>query len=109
MIIYIGYDDIHWVKVIGFYSLNIVLLLPPAPAARVLAGLVLATWAALSAAFRLRIAVFGPPGGVGENGLAPEAADGVPGPLLGGLGDAARGSEDYPRCISKNLRLIQAT
>jgi len=82
------------------YNFNIVLLLPPAPAALVLAGLVLATCAALSAAFRLRMAVFGPPGGVGENGRAPDAADGVPGPLLGGFGDAARGEEDM---VKKNI------
>lgn len=74
-----------------------VLLLPPAPAALVLAGLAglaLATWAARSAAFRLRIAVFGPPGGVGENGRLEMAADGVPGPLPAGFGEAAREEED---------------
>ena len=47
-----------------------VLLLPPAPAARVLAGRALATLSALSAAAFLRIAVFGPPGGVGDDGRA---------------------------------------
>ena len=73
------------------HSLNIVLLLPPAPAALVLAGLALATWAARSAAFRLRIAVFGPPGG---DGRLEAAADGVPGPLLAGFGEAARGEEE---------------
>ena len=54
--------------------LSIVLLLPPAPAARVLVGRALATLSALSAAAFLRMAVFGPPGGVGEAGrpvLAP--------------------------------------
>lgn len=40
-----------------------VLVLPPAPAARVLDGLALATLSALSAAAFLRIAVLGPPGG----------------------------------------------
>lgn len=45
------------------YVLNIVLVLPPAPAALVLDGLALATLSALSAAaFRL-MAVLGPPGG----------------------------------------------
>lgn len=44
------------------------LLLPPAPAALVLVGLALATLSALSAAAFLRIAVFGPPGGVGDDG-----------------------------------------
>ena len=45
-----------------------VLLLPPAPAARVLVGRALATLSALSAAAFLRIAVLGPPGGVGDEG-----------------------------------------
>jgi len=44
------------------YSLNMVLLLPPAPAARVLDGRALATLSARSAAAFLRIAVAGPPG-----------------------------------------------
>lgn len=52
------------------YVLSIVLLLPPAPAALVLVGLALATLSALSAAAFLRIAVFGPPGGVGDDGCA---------------------------------------
>jgi len=71
-----------------------VLLLPPAPAALVLAGLVFATWEARSAAFRLRIAVFGPPGGVGVNGLLERAADGAAGPLPAGFGEDAREEED---------------
>lgn len=61
-----------------------VLLLPPAPAARVLVGRVLATLSALSAAAFLRIAVLGPPGGVGDEGRAvldPTAA----GELIGEL------------------------
>lgn len=45
------------------------LLLPPAPAARVLLGLALATLSFCSAAARLRIAVRAPPGGVGDEGL----------------------------------------
>jgi len=52
-----------------------VLLLPPAPAARVLDGRVLATLSALSAAAFLRIAVAGPPGGFGEIGRAVVVAD----------------------------------
>jgi hypothetical protein len=44
------------------YVLNMVLLLPPAPAARVLDGRALATLSARSAAAFLRIAVAGPPG-----------------------------------------------
>lgn len=47
---------------------NIVLLLPPAPAALVLVGLALATLSALSAAAFLRMAVLAPPGG--EDGRA---------------------------------------
>lgn len=70
------------------------LLLPPAPAARVLLGLALAILSFWSAAARLRIAVFGPPGGVGEDGLADDTA--WPGALAG---DEARG-EDYPATIS---------
>jgi hypothetical protein len=51
-------------------------LLPPAPAARVLEGRALATLSARSAAARRRMAVAGPPGGLGEAGRAlvlPEA------------------------------------
>lgn len=51
--------------------LNIVLVLPPAPAARVLAGRAFATLSCLSAAARLLRIVLGPPGGVGEVGRAP--------------------------------------
>lgn len=50
------------------YSFNMVLLLPPAPAARVLAGLAFATFASRSAAAFLLIAVAGPPGGFGDAG-----------------------------------------
>lgn len=50
------------------------LVLPPAPAARVLAGRAFATLSCLSAAARRRRSVLGPPGGVGELGRdAPEA------------------------------------
>ncbi len=55
------------------------LLLPPAPAARVLLGRALAIFSFWSAAARRRIAVRAPPGGAGDNGravLAPEAAAG---------------------------------
>lgn len=44
------------------------LLLPPAPAALVLLGRTFATLSFWSAAALLRIAVFGPPGGVGDDG-----------------------------------------
>ena len=63
------------------------LLLPPAPALRVLVGLAFAIFSFWSAAARLRITVLGPPGGAGDEGrmLAP-----VPAPV----GEEARG-EDY--------------
>lgn len=67
------------------------LLLPPAPAALVLLGLALATLSFWSAAARRLIAVFGPPGGVGEEGR-PEAV-----PTLGELtGEEGRGEDCIP-------------
>jgi len=54
------------------YNLIIVLLLPPAPAARVLAGRLFDALSARSAAAFRRMAVFGPPGGVGDDGRAVE-------------------------------------
>jgi hypothetical protein len=66
-----------------------VLLDPPAPADRVLVGRALAIFSFWSAAARLRMAVRGPPGGVGEAGrpmLAPLAA-----PAL--AGDEGRGED----------------
>lgn len=101
-------------------SLNIVLLLPPAPAARVLLGLALATRSARSAAAFLRITVRGPPGGVGPAPVvvAPDEDDPAPPSLLlllppppalllllpldgpapvpdAGLGEFGLGEEDY--------------
>lgn len=64
------------------------LLLPPAPAALVLDGRALATLSARSAAAFLRIAVAGPPGGLGEDGLA--VVDPVEGELTG---DEGRGED----------------
>jgi hypothetical protein len=68
------------------------LLLPPAPAARVLLGLALATLSFWSAAARLRIAVFGPPGGVGEEGR----------PIAGGelTGEEGRGDDFNASTVS---------
>lgn len=63
------------------YVLNIVLLLPPAPAALVLDGRAFATLSARSAAAFLRMAVAGPPGGFGEAGRA--VVDPVEGELTG--------------------------
>lgn len=66
--------------------LSIVLLLPPAPALRVLVGLAFAILSFWSAAARLRITVLGPPGGAGDEGrtLAPVAAP---------AGESARGED----------------
>jgi hypothetical protein len=66
-----------------------VLLLPPAPAALVLLGRTFATLSFWSAAALLRIAVFGPPGGVGDDGR-PEFWFIAPGEFTG---DAARGED----------------
>lgn len=81
------------------YVLSIVLLEPPAPAARVLLGLALAIFSFWSAAARRRIAVRGPPGmAEGEEGrpmLAPLAA--------AASGEAGRG-EDCKLRISSNYK-----
>lgn len=75
------------------------LVLPPAPAALVLAGLAFATLSCRSAAARLLIIVLGPPGGVGEEGRAPlELPD--PGVLPGELG----GGDD---CEPRRQRFCQ--
>ena len=63
------------------YVLSMVLLLPPAPAALVLDGRAFATLSARSAAAFLLIAVAGPPGGFGDEGLA--VVDPVDGELTG--------------------------
>jgi hypothetical protein len=70
------------------YSLNIVLLLPPAPAALVLDGRALASLSFWSAAARRRIAVLGPPGGVGDEGRPEE--EGAFGEFTG---EAGRGED----------------
>lgn len=70
------------------------LLLPPAPAARVLLGRALAIFSFWSAAARRRIWVLAPPGGAGDEGRteAPEAA-------APGAGDEGRGEDcqHHPR------------
>jgi len=72
-----------------------VLVLPPAPAALVLAGLALATLSCLSAAALLLIMVLGPPGGVGDVGrAAPLLEEDAPGALAEeDVGRSACGSE----------------
>lgn len=62
-------------------------LLPPAPAARVLFGLALATFSFWSAAARRRMTVRAPPGGIGELARAPVAS-----PVAAG-GELARGED----------------
>ena len=82
--------------------LSIVLLLPPAPAARVLEGLAFATLSALSAAaFRL-IAVAGPPGGFGDEGRAVEE------PVDGGelTGEDGRGEDCDDVLAAGNLHCM---
>jgi len=78
--------------------LNIVLELPPAPAARVLLGLWFADFSARSAAAFLRITVAGPPGGLGDAGRA------VVEPAAVLTGDVGRGedwtsSQRQDRCL----------
>lgn len=72
------------------HVLSIVLLLPPAPAARVLFGLALAIFSFWSAAARRRITARAPPGGGGDSGRAPVLAPVAAGELTG---DAGRGED----------------
>jgi hypothetical protein len=74
------------------HLLNMVLLLPPAPAARVLFGLADAALSARSAAAFLLIAVAGPPGGFGDVDWPVEAPVEAP---VAELDDG--GGEDYSR------------
>jgi hypothetical protein len=74
----------------GGNILSIVLVLPPAPAALVLLGRALASLSFWSAAALLRIAVFGPPGGVGEEGLPVLCPATTPGEFTG---DDGRGED----------------
>jgi hypothetical protein len=60
-----------------------VLVLPPAPAALVLLGRAFVSLSFWSAAALLRMAVFGPPGGVGEEGLPVLWPTATPGELTG--------------------------
>jgi hypothetical protein len=76
------------------YVLNIVELLPPAPAALVLLGRRFAVFSARSCVAFRRSTVAGPPGGRGETVRA------VVDPVEGGLtGDWGRG-EDWERDVS---------
>lgn len=66
------------------------LVLPPAPAALVLLGRAFATLSFWSAAALLRMAVLGPPGGVGDEGLPVLEPETAPGELIG---DEGRGED----------------
>lgn len=68
------------------YNLNIVLLLPPAPAALVLVGRAFAAFSARSAAAFLRIAVLGPPGGERLREVTEETEE-------GDVGEEGRGDD----------------
>lgn len=74
---------------LGAHVLSMVLLLPPAPAARVLLGRALAALSARSAAAFLLMATAGPPGGLGDEGRA------VVEPVAGGelTGELERGED----------------
>lgn len=82
-------DILHHCRTDRGYALSIVLLLPPAPAARVLDGRALAILSARSAAAFLLIAVAGPPGAFGD------AARAVVEPVVGGefTGEVGRGED----------------
>lgn len=77
----------------GHNILSMVELLPPAPAARVELGRVLAAFWARSCAARRRMAVLGPPGGFGELGRAVVRAS------AGEAGEAEWSEDDYG-CLS---------
>lgn len=77
------------------YSRSMVLLEPPAPAARVLLGRALAIFSFWSAAARRRMAERAPPGGGGDAGRDEDEPVAAP---AGGLeGEEARGEDCWPR------------
>lgn len=80
-------------------------MLPPAPAARVLAGRALATLSCLSAAALLLITVLAPPGGAGDVGR-PVLEPVEPGVLVGELG---RGEACTHLSISAGLFEVEVT
>jgi hypothetical protein len=79
------------------HLLSIVLLLPPAPAALVLLGRTFATLSFWSAAALLRIAVLGPPGGVGDEGRPVLWPAEAPGEFTG---DEGRGEDCIEKAVS---------
>jgi hypothetical protein len=81
-----------------------VLLLPPAPAARVLLGLTLAARSARSAAAFLRMAVAGPPGALGE------AARAVVEPVEAAAltGEAGRGEDCWTQLCQTKVRVVES-
>ena len=88
---------VHGYLIVDFSNIrNIVLVLPPAPAALVLVGRALAALSARSAAAFLLTTVFAPPGG--DEGRA-VVEPGVWGVLAGELDSG----EDYIRALSEPL------
>ena len=75
----------------ALHSLNIVLLLPPAPAALVLVGRAFATLSARSAAAFRRSTVFAPPGGDEGRAVVPVLEDCGGGEERGGVADCFGG------------------
>ena len=78
------------------YKRSMVLLEPPAPAARVLFGRALAIFSFWSAAARRRIAVRAPPGGAGDEGRA--VLEPMTPPDAASVGEDARG-DDYHKIV----------
>lgn len=83
----------------GGNILSMVLVEPPAPADLVLVGRALAIFSFWSAAARRRIAVRGPPGGVGDDGRPMLA------PLAAPVGEEARGEDcRHPIIVSQLVK-----
>lgn len=76
----------------ALHSLNMVLLLPPAPAALVLVGRAFATLSARSAAAFRRSTVFAPPGGDEGRAVVPALEDCGGGEERGGVEDCFGGN-----------------
>ena len=98
---------------------SMVLLLPPAPAARVLLGRAFAAFSLISAAARRRMAVRAPPGGRGEDGPVPPRDAPVVVPVAGLAaeslstgGDPERGDDccdERVNCVSFTLRMVKGS
>ena len=98
---------------------SMVLLLPPAPAARVLLGRAFAAFSLISAAARRRMAVRAPPGGRGEDGPVPPRDAPVVVPVAGLAaeslstgGEPERGDDccdERANCVSFTLRMVKGS